>query len=99
MHCGDLKLWLTRAVAKICNWELNLADHKLNTVFGHSCVSRKFGMICKRQSVDFPDDFCPTCCLSSIISRSADGTGYGVYVPGVRQVRYRLHEPSSVFTA
>jgi ribonuclease HI len=32
-------------------------------------------------------------------SISADGTGFGVYVPGVRQVGYRLHESSSVFTA
>jgi hypothetical protein len=52
-------------------------------------------------------------CITSIISvryetstlvfmdgfKSADGTGFGVYVPGVRQVGYRLHEPSSVFTA
>jgi hypothetical protein len=31
--------------------------------------------------------------------KSADGTGLGVYVPGVQQVGYCLHEPSSVFTA
>jgi hypothetical protein len=52
-------------------------------------------------------------CLSSIISekyetftlvftdgsKAADGTGFSVYVPGVRQIGYCLHEPSSVFTA
>jgi ribonuclease HI len=32
-------------------------------------------------------------------SKSVDETGFGVYVPGVRQVGYRLHEPSIVFTA
>jgi hypothetical protein len=68
----------------------------------------------QRAMVDFPDDFRPTIrCLSLIISekyetstlaftdgfKSADGAGLGVYVPGVRQIRYRLHEPSSVFKA
>jgi hypothetical protein len=32
-------------------------------------------------------------------SQSTNETGYKVYVPGVLQVGYRLHEPSSVFTA
>jgi hypothetical protein len=30
-------------------------------------------------------------------SNSADGTGFGVYDPGVRQIGYCLHDPSSVF--
>jgi hypothetical protein len=67
----------------------------------------------RRAMVDFLDDFRMTGSLSPTISekyetftlvftdgsKSPDETGFGVYVLGVRQVGYRLKEPSSVLTA
>jgi hypothetical protein len=92
--------------------QINLADHILNTVFGHSCVFWRF-YICEGQWLTFLMMSAWPAGLSSTISekyetstlvftdgsKSGDGTGFGVYVLGVRQVGYRLQEPSSVLTA
>jgi hypothetical protein len=57
-------------------------------IISSGCLSTIISKIYETSTLVFTD-----------VSKSDDGTGFGVYVPGVRKVGYRLHEPSIVFTA
>jgi hypothetical protein len=62
--------------------------HELHSVVSSSCFSSIIYERFSSSTLIFTDG-----------SRSEEGTGFGIYVPGQQSFRYRLQEPSGVFTA
>jgi hypothetical protein len=67
-----------------------LADfpHALHSVISSSCFSSIISERFSGSTLIFTDG-----------SRSEEGTGFGIYVPGQQSFGYRLQEPSGVFNA